>query len=1042
MSAVGVLAFYFDTQTGEGMKITFESGIPGSTHTEKNSESRERSGSAVRKSVAAYRTDITGNGNGMWETAVSRKNGRRHSMEELTREAGGMDTQVIQDYRIVMSHTMSEEDYARLDQSGFSMEQLDPSTVVTIVDKIKAELARSGQRIEGYTDDIDMDTLAAAVGSQGLARAIADSFSANDIPLTKENVERTLDAAAFARELDSPGEEQYRYMVDNEMDPDILSFYKAQSSVASREGATAPRGSGRGAYGGEAGGASTAGSAAHETVSRPTGGPGVGTGQETAGSVRQGPDYFADDVEGYYSRNAGAAGARLPEDQIEKALERAGFAVNDENKNKAAWLADQGLALTRENLLRYDALAGTDFPVEQEQAVRAAAAAIAQGKDAVYGNLSDTGNIYQKAADLTDRFLTMTVEQCREKYGSDMLGARRQLEEIRLRMTAEVNVKLLKSGFSIDTAPMEELIEALRQAEKQVANQYFPQQEDCVEKYECYTKVCTVAEELPQLPAELLGSYDAEDNTLLSFHAAGSVRREEYRRAGESYEALMTSPRPDMGDHIQKAFRNVDDILEEMNLECTRENRRAVRILGYNGMEITKEHIDRVIRADREVTAVVERMTPAASLRMIRDGVNPLEQSFEELNRYFDSLPASYEEQAESYSRFLYSLEQNKSITSEERSAYIGVFRLLHQVEKSDGAAVGMLVHSQAQLNFSNLLTAVRTGKTKHLDRRITEESGFLSRLAGKDNSISEQIEAGLAKASKENNYDMTQLSETETARNSRIRQEMEDLRQAAGADQECVRMLERGGIPVNGASLLAAQELRSRPAQFLSGISKRSGRRTVDTIGKHNDTRLTEASETETAQNIQNEDNDSLWTKLDQPEEFREEYLKWNEETLGSVESLTMEAEASIDVRELKLLHSQLAIAGGLGGKDEYYIPMKLGQEETLVHLCLEQRDGVRGQVNISVESEAAGRLEARFYLNDGHVSGYLAGNSQESVMKLQKAADIFTDNVSEEWKVDSLQITEGSIGETASPVSTAAADADLYHIAKLFLTALKDDE
>ena len=42
------------------------------------------------------------------------------------------------------------------------------------------------------------------------------------------------------------------------------------------------------------------------------------------------------------------------------------------------------------------------------------------------------------------------------------ITARRQLEEIRLRMTAEVNVKLLKRGFAIDTAPMEELIEAAK----------------------------------------------------------------------------------------------------------------------------------------------------------------------------------------------------------------------------------------------------------------------------------------------------------------------------------------------------------------------------------------------------------------------------------------------------------------------------------------------------------------------------------------------------------------------------------------------------
>ena len=31
-------------------------------------------------------------------------------------------------------------------------------------------------------------------------------------------------------------------------------------------------------------------------------------------------------------------------------------------------------------------------------------------------------------------------------------------------------------------------------------------------------------------------------------------------KAGVQYETLMTAPRTDMGDSIQKAFRNVDDI--------------------------------------------------------------------------------------------------------------------------------------------------------------------------------------------------------------------------------------------------------------------------------------------------------------------------------------------------------------------------------------------------------------------------------------------------------------------------------------------------
>ena len=43
-----------------------------------------------------------------------------------------------------------------------------------------------------------------------------------------------------------------------------------------------------------------------------------------------------------------------------------------------------------------------------------------------------------------------------------LVSARLQLEEIRLQMTVEANKQLLDSGFSIDTAPMEDLIERLK----------------------------------------------------------------------------------------------------------------------------------------------------------------------------------------------------------------------------------------------------------------------------------------------------------------------------------------------------------------------------------------------------------------------------------------------------------------------------------------------------------------------------------------------------------------------------------------------------
>lgn len=213
---------------------------------------------------------------------------------------------------------------------------------------------------------------------------------------------------------------------------------------------------------------------------------------------------------------------------------------------------------------------------------------------------------------------------------------------------------------------MEQLIEALRKAEAEVAEKYFPGESQAVTKYETYTQAVQVASELPGLPAGVLGLYSLEQNaaieTVSDFHKEGAAMQKAYEEAGERYETLMTAPRSDLGDSIRKAFSNVDDILTEMSLEKTQENQRAVRILAYNSMKITPENIEKIKEADRQVSAVVDRLTPKNVLQMIRDGVNPLEKTFDELESYFSQNPQSYEEEAEDYCRFLYQLERKRML--------------------------------------------------------------------------------------------------------------------------------------------------------------------------------------------------------------------------------------------------------------------------------------------------------------------------------------------------------------------------------------------
>ena len=81
-------------------------------------------------------------------------------------------------YRIVLSNMMSAKDYAKACEEGFDCYSLGSDDTVTILDRIKAEVAKSGDVIVGYNDSLDSAKLAEALGSESLA----NSFERADIP--------------------------------------------------------------------------------------------------------------------------------------------------------------------------------------------------------------------------------------------------------------------------------------------------------------------------------------------------------------------------------------------------------------------------------------------------------------------------------------------------------------------------------------------------------------------------------------------------------------------------------------------------------------------------------------------------------------------------------------------------------------------------------------------------------------------------------------------------------------------------------------------
>ncbi|MDE6923644.1 MAG: hypothetical protein K2P59_00070 [Acetatifactor sp.] len=990
------------------MKITFQQQAV--AETEKRYAERAHSHSDVKGSVN-YQAVISDRKEELWGGVAGPGREKSKSLIELQQEAENINVAVQQDYMTVMSHTMSEKDYAKLQEEGFHFESMDPDEAVTIVDKIKAELARAGKHIAGYTDDIDMDTLAAAVGSEALAAAVAQSFRQADIPLTEENLNDVVQAWNMAAELRPMEEGTTGYLIDNELGAEIWNLYVAQNS---------------------------------------------GAGSGAAGA----PKYYAEEIQGYYTQSA-----QMPEEadltaQIDKVILQSGREADEENRRAAQWLLEKGYPLTEENLDRLEQLGDLELPVSEQDFAAAAAAAIAEGKNPIHGNLAGDGrNLYERAADVAAYYQSSEIM---EKYAGD-ITARRQLEEIRLRMTAEINVKLLKSGFSIDTAPMEELVEALKQAEAELAKQYFPGDAEAVEKYRSFTQTNNIMGEIPGLPAQVLGTF-AEGQataTLEEFHGEGRAIQDTYKKAQEEYETLMTAPRGDLGDSIKKAFANVDDILRDLGLELTEANRRAARILGYNRMEMTVENIETVKAADEQVRNVVEKMTPASVMKMIRDGVNPLEKSFAELENYLEELPEDYREASESYGRFLYGLEKNHAVTEEERTAYIGIYRLVRQIEKTDGAAVGALVNTQAELHFSNLLTAVRSGKVKSLDKKITDELGAVTELMRRGESISDQIARGFVRKVEEVLTEVSYSEEAEAEYNNAL---LEEIRESARTDGDSVALLQRGELTANAENLMAAQALvhgtedlfavagGKKEAAKQAGMTEAPGAaKAAGTAAAAEAARTPDTADTEAVSGtVESADGEvirslELWQKLDEKDSFREAYTTIVEEAVTAAEEASFEeAQTSLDVRRMQLVHKQLTVVSHLAQQEEYIVPMYIGDSLSRVHLTFHRGGEQKNTVQISIHMDGGASLDASLSLENGTVHGIFTGKTEEEVMKWRQTADTFREEAKQNWAVGELHVVTAErvmpgAGTAAENSAERVDNAELYRVAKVLLHAAK---
>lgn len=1038
--------------------------------------------------------------------------------DDIMQQAANANAQSKKDFMIVMSSCVSGEDLQKMQEEGFTPGSVDVETYVTIVDKIKVTLAQAGVEVAGYNDDLDLETVEQIVGSRAdagtlinkLVGKLSDALQKSDMPVTNENIAELVEAVLKADSIDGLTEDAIKYLIVNAKAPTIENLYKAQYSSA-------------------------------------------GNIQQSQGYYSEGTGNYGK----YYAKKADSINWENLKGSIETVVQEAGLNTDANTKaqaiENAKWLVASGIELTAQNLEKLTALKNLSFPMEQEDIVDLCVTAMENGKAPEDANMTGETSIAIRAHEIkeqTDQITDAAVHETaisgkemnlknlteaqkqidsqadsRTKTEEDItdatnlpsetelkeMQARRQLEEIRLMMTEEANRHLLKSGISIDTTELSKLVEALKTAEEHMKAVLFQGEnaEENTQRALLFEETLETTKELADMPAAVLGKLLSKisGSTLLQIHEAGKELQKQFEggqnqqnpnqqgKASSAYETLMTEPRKDLGDKISKAFRNIDDILSDLGLETNEENRRAVRILGYNRMQINNDNINTIKEADSQVTSVIGKMTPAATLQMIREQKNPLEMTMEELEAYLDSRDSEPAADVEKYSRFLQRLDRAGDISAEEREAYIGIYRMFRQIEKSDGAVIGSLVASGAQMNFKNMLSAVRTASGKNMDVRVDDGFGGLEALITKGKAIDAQINTGYqnsadsgteeqnagqstqekyyARLSGEINDEladktdysvlkadeitgetsieqfadtvkMTRMSEDSAQaiqhREENYKEFRKDIHTVEQIDEQIIDALIAHGQPISIDNIQAASMLLFERGSLFRQVVGKNPENTFD------------AKETEDSEDVEQTEIDVLGQSDNFVEHLTDagqasiSYQEIIREANKAVEHMIYDGgNKQIDLKATKALYKGLALAGNMAREENYEVPMDIKGEITSVNLKIYHNASQTGKVAVTLDTERLGKVAAEFDVTKDRISGMIVYEKQSEKVTLKQLEQAVKQELgSTETRqtqislvhAKSVDLSKFGQDRSAEKVSTG----ELYQTAKAFLTALKD--
>ncbi len=959
----------------------------------------------------------------------------------VVKEKEEIDEQEEEEDPEELAERMTEEDYLELASEGFTLEGYNLERLARALERIKAgriekqeNLADMAAKQVQVREELRRISEKSVPGAEALTEYLVQLFVQADIPVTEERVEEAVQAVRLGAQTGSLNDGAKAYLIRNEQEPSVDNLYRA-----------------------------------------------VHSGER--GNVQAMPEDTWEQLQ----------------PAVQSVLEQVGRTADVDGLADARWLLERDIPLTPENIAykqeldelqlqqtpetildqvgkawqRGDSagqalLGATPKQLQQQTQVRQYqqefAAVTPEAVDAAVEALQTQGG----TGELSLAFLKKIQEQLGDQTLSIQdISARRQLAEIQLKLTMENGVKLLERGIRPDTDSLEKIVDGLRSIEQEYYEKLYREAGGVVNDttrgdIELLARTCSTVAEVKEQPAYLLGATFTERHiqTLDGLAAAGRSMTAEFARAEQTYEAVMTKPRADMGDSIATAFRNMDSLMQELGLEPVEANRRAIRILSYNQMELSEENIQEMKLYDAKVQQLLDGLNPAAAVRMIRQDINPLELPIDELNTVLRQMKEEGTTTEEKYSNYLVKLDQAKELTPEERSSYIGIYRLLHQVVKNDGAALGAVINSGREVTLANLLSAVRTRKGGGIDAGVNDAFGGLTGLERKGTDILEQ--AGTAFSYQQlvaeqilERLSPRSLSAVKASGAEPEQMPLEQLQEVLAATEHTAE--EQQYAQVKLAQLNTAVQDSAEEQAFLDAFRQEKSvamlqaakellgteysRKRLYAMAEKYQTEYTQADETEAGAGLIAENSENMKKQVEKMNQSADKIID---------ELFEGTALSGEDSMQLVQLRNTIRLTGQLAEREFYEIPLQGERGFVKMNLTVRHQTGQSGNVSIHLKQEQGEDVQVELSITEKTVQGYVTTASRAELEQLQQSEAAIRAKLEQQgfevaqWNyglktrsADSYIYKDGSIYRRSSVEAAEAQESGVTRTDDLYLAA-----